>query len=34
MLSDGFKTYKIGQEVRVKLINVDLELRNIDFMVI
>ena len=34
MLSDGFKTYKIGQEVRVKLVNVDLELRNIDFMVI
>ena len=33
-LTNGFKTYKIGQEVKVKLINVDLELRNIDFMVI
>lgn len=34
VLTNGFKEYKIGQSVKVKLINVDIEQRNIDFIVL
>ncbi len=33
-LTDGIRTYKLGQKVKVKLISVDLNNRNIDFIVV